>query len=145
MWKEAYTVEYKQQFTAQASKTSIIQITKYEQKNFQGTLRNVSAQEPKAFSNLTQLLMQMDNQQDTLKYPQRGMEPRTFKGEPGLEPVTLPEAENVDGSVLATFKVDLLFRQNASWQGTVTWLEDGSAAQFRSALELMYLMDSVLT
>ena len=35
-----------------------------------------------------------------------------------------------------------MFRQNASWQGNVTWVEKGIEESFRSALELIMLMDS---
>ncbi|NLW65775.1 MAG: hypothetical protein GXY26_06040, partial [Clostridiales bacterium] len=36
------------------------------------------------------------------------------------------------------------FRQNASWQGVITWAEDRREESFRSALELVFLMDSAL-
>ena len=38
----------------------------------------------------------------------------------------------------------ILFRQNASWQGSVTWLEGGRDESFRSVLELLLLMHSAL-
>lgn len=44
----------------------------------------------------------------------------------------------------ATFAVRVLFRQNASWQGSVSWLEGSREESFRSALELAFLMDSAL-
>lgn len=47
--------------------------------------------------------------------------------------------------LLATFKIKVLFRRNASWQGTVLWLEGKSESSFRSALELAFLMDSALS
>ena len=40
--------------------------------------------------------------------------------------------------------VRILFRQNASWQGSVLWREGGQEERFRSALELVLLMDSAL-
>lgn len=45
---------------------------------------------------------------------------------------------------LATFAVRVFFRQNASWQGSVAWLEQSREERFRSALELVKLMDSAL-
>lgn len=45
----------------------------------------------------------------------------------------------------ATFALRVLFRQNASWQGSVTWLEGGQEESFRSVLELLMLMNSALT
>ena len=42
----------------------------------------------------------------------------------------------------ATFIVRIQYRQNASWQGQVTWAEENKTASFRSALELLKLIDS---
>ncbi|NLC78547.1 MAG: hypothetical protein GX683_02310 [Ruminococcaceae bacterium] len=44
----------------------------------------------------------------------------------------------------ATFVVTVLYRQNATWQGTLKWLEGGREEKFRSALELIKLMDSAV-
>ena len=43
-----------------------------------------------------------------------------------------------------TFVVQVLNTQNASWQGTVTWTDGGKTQSFRSALELIKLIDSAL-
>ena len=43
-----------------------------------------------------------------------------------------------------SFIVNILQLQNASWQGTVTWVEDNKTQSFRSALELIRLIDSTL-
>ena len=42
----------------------------------------------------------------------------------------------------ATFVVRVLYRENGSWQGQVTWAEENKTQSFRSALELMSLIDS---
>lgn len=46
---------------------------------------------------------------------------------------------------VATFSLTILFRQNASWQGTVTWFDQRKQESFRSVLELIMLLDSALT
>ena len=43
-----------------------------------------------------------------------------------------------------SFWVEVVDQQNASWQGTVTWINKGQKEHFRSALELLSLMDSAL-
>ena len=43
-----------------------------------------------------------------------------------------------------TFVVQILNTQNATWQGTVTWTDGRRTESFRSALELIRLMDSTL-
>lgn len=135
--------DMKFRFTPQEQKVTMVEIHGYDNKNFQGTLQNAFYQEKKRFSNLTQLLFLMEQLQDDIHYPQKGMETRRFKPEaPTVESDALPDggAEKT----LATFKVQILFRQNASWQGNVTWVEKGMDSQFRSVLELVSLMDSVL-
>ena len=56
---------------------------------------------------------------------------------------TPPDSEIREGK-LGTFALRVLFRQNASWQGSVTWLEENREESFRSALELIWLIDSAL-
>ncbi len=45
----------------------------------------------------------------------------------------------------ATFALRILFRQNGSWQGWVTWLEGRQEQNFRSVLELVQFLHRVLT
>ncbi len=44
----------------------------------------------------------------------------------------------------ATFLIQILNRQHATWQGTVKWLENNQEIPFRSELELIRLMDSAM-
>jgi len=41
-----------------------------------------------------------------------------------------------------TFLVRIQYRQNATWQGQVTWVDENKTVPFRSALELIKLIDS---
>lgn len=59
----------------------------------------------------------------------------------GLPVVALEQGK---GEV-ATFVIHVLSRQQSSWQGSVTWLEGKEARSFRSALELVFLLDSALS
>ena len=43
-----------------------------------------------------------------------------------------------------TFVIKILDRQNATWQGNVTWIEEHKVQNFRSALELLKLIDEAL-
>lgn len=43
-----------------------------------------------------------------------------------------------------TFVVQILNTQNGTWQGTVTWTDGQRTQPFRSALELIRLIDSAL-
>ncbi len=50
------------------------------------------------------------------------------------------EAERKRG----TFLVRILYRQNDSWQGEVLWAEQEEKRYFKSARELLKLMDDAL-
>lgn len=43
-----------------------------------------------------------------------------------------------------TFVVEIKYVQNGTWQGTVTWVQKKQKIPFRSALELIKLMDSAM-
>ena len=48
------------------------------------------------------------------------------------------------GKGTGTFIVKILDSQNATWQGSVTWAERQKVQYFRSALELLKMIDGVL-
>ena len=52
--------------------------------------------------------------------------------------------ENGTKKQRGTFIVEVCCRENASWQGKVTWADKGRSQYFRSALELLKLMDQAL-
>lgn len=43
-----------------------------------------------------------------------------------------------------TFIIKIMNQQNATWQGSVTWVEEQREQYFRSALELLKLIDGAL-
>ena len=69
--------------------------------------------------------------------------PRIFALAKPLPPAPCDVGELTRGSA-ATFEMRVLFRQNASWQGELLWLEKNTRQSFRSVLELITLMDSAL-
>ena len=48
------------------------------------------------------------------------------------------------GANNGTFVVKIMNNQNSTWQGSVTWVEEQRTQQFRSALELLKLIDGVV-
>ena len=95
------------------------------------------------FQSLTQFLKQLEDAMDEAAFPRAFNETRTFV------PSTELDLECSDDITpmgkLATFGLRVLFRQNASWQGSISWLEGRTEERFRSVLELILLMDSALT
>ena len=94
-----------------------------------------------AFHSLTQLLVRMEDLMNEANFPQ------SFTARRSFAPITEAKpdaAETAESGKLATFSVRVMFRQHASWQGSVTWIEGSGEQTFRSVLELILLMDSAL-
>ena len=68
---------------------------------------------------------------------------RSFAEKPAASVLTSSGEVNCKGKV-ATFVTKVLFRQNASWQGSVSWVEGKNEVPFRSVLELLLLIDSAI-
>ena len=43
-----------------------------------------------------------------------------------------------------TFIIKIMNKQNSTWQGSVNWVEGETTQRFRSALEMLKLMDGAL-
>lgn len=134
-------------YVPQEMKTSIIQIFTYADKNPTGVLINSCSDQMMYFGSLIQFLMLMDEMQDSLNYPQESMENRTFDKDSRFRytPENTPTQEELrKARPIATFKISVYFRHNASWQGNIAWLDQSAEVQFRSVLELIKIIDSVL-
>ena len=44
----------------------------------------------------------------------------------------------------STFIVKIMNNQNSTWQGSITWVEEQKTQNFRSALEMIKMIDGVL-
>lgn len=110
------------------------------------------------FSNMAEAILYMDQFYDDMQYPFPGTKTRHFgKAE---EPVVIlynkktrhqKKKRSVSDNELldhkgkrGTFIIRVEQRQHSSWQGRVTWMEKGETVVFRSALELLKIMDRAL-
>jgi hypothetical protein len=105
--------------------------------------------EPVAFENVISLVFIIDELQGALNFPQESMRTRSFteSSEAAAAPVARKTASEagMTGKPIASFKLNVMFRQNASWQGGIVWIDTQTESQFRSLLELIMLLDSALT
>jgi len=63
--------------------------------------------------------------------------------------VQVSEVKKIDsqrdvGSTKGTFEISVKFMQNSTWQGQIHWVEKNLKQNFRSALEMLKLMDEAL-
>lgn len=117
------------------------------------------------FASLIEAMDRMDRLYDELQFPYASVRLRSFlvdrkKEERALkrgkapalseyereEKKKMAEFEEVTGhrGADATFIIRVKYRQNASWQGEVTWVDQQKKERFRSALELVKLLDSAM-
>lgn len=115
----------------------------YEDRVLRGRLQSAAWAGEMSFVSLMDFFKQVERLLDEQLPPQAFTSMRRFG--PVVKPdKTQGEAGHRVPGKLATFYVHILFRQNASWQGTVFWSEGGQEERFRSALELALLLDSAL-
>ena len=104
-------------------------------------------QQEERFHGLMQLLILLEKTLQELEFPGAYMQPRSFS-RAGPQPVEMAAATEQERALtpggLASFRIKVIFRQNASWQGSLSWLEGGQEQAFRSVLELAMLLDSAL-
>lgn len=121
--------------------TLLVCVDSYENGVPQGQLY-LPGQQGERFTSLSQLLLRGDRM-----FEQNGIQsftvPRIFAVTRPLEEAPCYAGEMTQGNI-ATFELRLLFRQHASWQGEILWLEKNTRQNFRSVLELVCLMDSAL-
>ena len=113
------------------------------------------------FSGVLALITRMEQFYNEKRFPQSSMQIRSFhkkkRGKTAEEKPSVPAAEQrgdleemlarigmEEPGKRATFVISVLFRQNATWQGTVRWLNRDQTQRFRSTLELISLMEDCL-
>lgn len=142
---------------AQASMVRLC-FDRLEHSGWSGRLYTRYKTAPASFYSEGQLLALLEQFYDHLDYPQASIRTHSFhesksgsektaesyrrrqRGE-RVEVENIEEMEKRHGEK-ATFIVRIQYRQNATWQGEVTWAEKDKTQSFRSALELLKLIDS---
>ena len=135
------------------------EIVSYEDGMLRGELHSAYLETPYVFFDLMRMIEKMEEIFDSKGFPQAFLKPRTFseasravkqnkqyiknKTMNDLGLVDLKTSDGPDG-VKCTFEIAVRFRQNATWQGQITWVEKNLKQNFRSVLEMLRLMDEAL-
>ena len=101
------------------------------------------------FAHEYQLIKIIERLLDRIDYPQSSVKIRSFQEKEEkrlLKPEKVLEGREVanHSGKLDTFLVHIKYRQNATWQGEIRWVEKGKNVSLRSELELFKLMDNAL-
>lgn len=139
-----------------------IGIDEYNGSDWNGKIYTRLNKEAINFRNIGEMLDVLESIWNTIGYPQEAMINRRFLEQEKLTAkkefirvsyfddrakdkikVELSEADmEKRRGEQDTFIVRIQYRQNATWQGHVTWVDENKTVPFRSALELIKLIDS---
>ena len=132
----------------------LICVDDYNEGEMRGRIYSMSEPEPEQFTSAINLVKQVSRIIDDGDGPQSTMKVRGFfkNKQESSNNIQEQKEKPVDNKKLAakinahgkeaTFRVRIMFRQNASWQGMVYWVEKNREENFRSVLELLMLIDS---
>ena len=124
-------------------RTTIICVDEYVNKVPVGRIYNAYYEDGVAFHGTIELLLIIDSMLEGMNWPQAYSSHRLFRTP---EEVHAPEKTSIDTKVgkQGTFSLRILFRQNASWQGSISWMEGRQEESFRSVFEFLLLVNSAL-
>ena len=111
------------------TKEAILVVTDYHDGIMTGMLEHPRMRDPMKICSMSQLLLVLDSLLDLEECPDHPL--------PLVKPV-------IEETVLATFQIQVLFRECCTWQGKLLWKEMEREVSFRSVLELMQLLDEIL-
>lgn len=130
---------------------AILCINKIEGPHWQAQLYHGYSREPIQVHSVEELVFSLEKIYDYLNFPHATTDGRIFQGEKKQAQRT-PERKKVmqDEELLSkhgdlgTFIIRVQHRQNSSWQGRVTWMDQDKTMYFRSIWELIKLVESAL-
>ncbi len=130
------------------SSRSIVYLTAADDGILKGQIYNPYYNKAFTFDNEYEMLRGMDDLFESLEFPQACFEWRSFENKKTKQVIRRAEdTMNEDISNLlknekTTFVVNVQYRKNATWQGTITWVEENRTQHFRSAFEMLKLMEA---
>ncbi len=129
-------------------------VDSYDNQNIKGSFINNYYSEEILYNSTVELLFKMEDLMNKIGSPKKYEKDRSFICDEKENDINneLPinrfkqsngfNEYNKKGKV-ATFYIKVRFRQNSSWQGSITWFEGGKTKDFRSVFELLKIMNSV--
>lgn len=124
-------------------RTMVVCIDRYDNRVPVGRLYNPFCPGGIQFHGVVEFLRKVEDLLDQMRFPQSQAVVRSFVRSASFK-WEAPDEEAAHEGACGTFSLKVLFRQNASWQGSVAWLEGNKEESFRSAMELILLMDSAI-
>ncbi|MBR5537089.1 MAG: hypothetical protein IKU58_04235 [Clostridia bacterium] len=110
---------------------AILHVTAYREGSLEGYLTHPRMETPRRVENVPQLLFLLNellsDEELLLSFP-------------GADAVGKTDLQQI-----ATLRLQILFREHHTWQGCVHWEEQSNTFPFHSVLELICILDEILT
>ena len=129
----------------------ILCVNRVDHGQLAGLMYHSYSAQAEPFSGIEEMTHRMERLYDALRFPFPGTSERSF-GQTKTSVPTLTEGDKVmaDEKLLSkhgdlgTFIVRVQHRQNSSWQGRITWMEENKTLNFRSVWEMIKLIESAV-
>ena len=134
------------------------EITRCDNGLFVGVLHSKYLAKPYEFCELIQMIEKMEEIFNDKRFPDAFLSPRVLnpmimegksrcsadRADDVMDMKKVIEQSGQNGKK-CTFEISVKFRQNATWQGSILWIEKNLNQNFRSVLEMLKLMDEALS
>lgn len=133
--------------------STVVCVDSYTDKNLCGRLYNDILESPVEFKSTAEFLLYMLSILNKMDFPKPFLEMRMFSDSLYFDiPVKQTEKTAANKDILsdiitgkmATLSLRVIFCQNSSWQGKISWFDSGAEESFRSVLELIVILDNNL-
>lgn len=127
----------------------ILCVDYYRDEKINGRIYHRYQTEPIRIGGMLEAVFEIDAFFDRLGYPFPGTESHYFIKHEKTQRIKMTrklsdEKMLKNNGEQGTFIIRVEQRQHSSWQGRVTWVEEGKTENFRSALELLKMIDGAL-
>ncbi len=144
-------MEEKSQWYIGTVNGAVLCVDRHSGGRFEGRLVHGYTGEEIPFSTVEEAIFRLEELFDSLHFPHPTTRERSFTAEKtpvrqeGKRERMMKDEKilNRHGD-LGTFIVRVQHRQNSSWQGRLTWMEENKTLYFRSIWEMVKLMESAL-
>lgn len=135
------------------SAPNLINICVDEKQNgeLSGRLYHCYNREAVVFSNVVELVRNIEDFFDSISFPQASTKSRSFIETPGsvVQNSNMEKVRNQEDIIqhvgnLGTFVTYVKFRQNSTWQGEMYWMEKEMKNNFTNVLDFIKLIDNMI-
>ena len=122
-----------------------------ERRQLDASFYHMYSEAPTRVENWDELLFKMEEFFDLIGFPYPTVNERSFDGDKDgiLHSVKKEKVMRDDDLLkkhgdLGTFIIRVQHRQNSSWQGRITWMDENKTVYFRSVWEMIKLIEGAL-